>query len=187
MSNLIDQIRNYIEEECKKPTSKYGYEPFTEHFIPMVAYAKELADKLWGDKEVIEIAGRLHDLGSIIYGREDHHITSTQLAEKKLIELNYPPEKRELVKKCILHHRGSKDFPRESIEEKIIAEADVLSNFDNLAGIFKAAFIYENMTQEQARIAVVEKLERKRNQLQLEESKQLIKPKYEAVMLLLGK
>ncbi|GHV26801.1 hypothetical protein FACS1894176_07970 [Bacteroidia bacterium] len=46
MSNLIDQIRNYIEEECKKPTSKYGYEPFTEHFIPMVAYAKELADKL---------------------------------------------------------------------------------------------------------------------------------------------
>ncbi|GHV26798.1 hypothetical protein FACS1894176_07960 [Bacteroidia bacterium] len=92
-----------------------------------------------------------------------------------------------MVKKCILHHRGSKDFPRESIEEKIIAEADVLSNFDNLAGIFKAAFIYENMTQEQARIAVVEKLERKRNQLQLEESKQLIKPKYEAVMLLLGK
>jgi uncharacterized protein len=55
------------------------------------------------------------------------------IAEKKLIELNYPTEKIELIKKCILHHRGSKKFTRENIEEQIIAEADVMSAFDNLS------------------------------------------------------
>jgi uncharacterized protein len=81
---------------------------------------------------VIEIAGRLHDLGSIIYGREDHHLTGAELAEKKLTELHYPPEKIELVKKCIFNHRGSKNFVRTTLEEQIIAEADVMSTFDNL-------------------------------------------------------
>ncbi|MDR3169969.1 MAG: HD domain-containing protein [Candidatus Peribacteria bacterium] len=183
MSNIIDQVRTFVENECKKSTSKYGYEPF--HFIPMVAYAKQLAYQLGGDKEIIEIAGRLHDIGSIIYGREDHHITGADIAEKKLIEFNYPFEKIALIKKCIFNHRGSKDFIRESIEEQIIAEADVMSSFDNISGLFKAAFVYEHLDQGQAKTSVRQKLERKRNQLHFEASKELIQPKYAAAMLLL--
>jgi hypothetical protein len=89
------------------------------------------------------------------------------------------------VKKCILHHRGSKHFARETLEEQIIAEADVISNFDNIAGIFKACFIYEGLDQGQAKLSVREKLENKRNQLHFEESKDIIRPKYEAALLLL--
>ena len=85
--DIIATIKDFVEAECKKPTSKYGYEPFPCHFVPMVAFAKQLADQLGGDKEIIEISGRLHDLGSIIYGREDHHITGAEIAEKKLNEL----------------------------------------------------------------------------------------------------
>jgi hypothetical protein len=44
--DIITVIKSYVEEECKKPTSKYGYEPFPHHFVPMVAYAKQLADQL---------------------------------------------------------------------------------------------------------------------------------------------
>ena len=131
------------------------------------------------------IAAWLHDIGSIIYGREDHHITSAKVAEDKLKELQYPAEKIELIKKCILNHRGSQQNGRDSIEEQIIAEADVLSNFDNIAGIFKAAFIYENKTQGEAKDSVRQKLERKWKQLHFENSKKIIKPKYEAAMLLL--
>ena len=82
---------------------------------------------------MIEIAGRLHDIGSIIHGREDHHSTGADIAEKKLTEFGYPPEKIELVKNCILHHRGSTSFQRETLEEQIIAEADVMSTFDNIS------------------------------------------------------
>jgi uncharacterized protein len=130
--DIIEQVRSFVEDESKKPTSKYGYDPYLFHFIPVVNYAQTLAEQLGADKEIVSIAARLHDIGSIIHGREDHHITGTQIAEEKLQELHYSSEKIELVKKCILHHRGSKDFPRESIEEKIIAEADVMSAFENI-------------------------------------------------------
>jgi len=184
--DILNEMRSFVEDECKKPTSKYGYDPFPSHFSPVVDYAAKLADELGGDKEVILIAAWLHDIGSIIQGREDHHITGAKIAETKLQELNYPSEKIELVKKCILNHRGSKNFERASIEEQIVAEADVLSNFDNLAGIFKVALVYENLSQDDARKSVKEKLERKWKQLHFETSKKLIKPKYEAAMLLLG-
>jgi len=183
--NIVNEIKHFVENECKKPSSKYGYEPFPFHFVPMANYAEKLADELGGDKEVILISAWLHDIGSIIYGRKDHHITSAKIAEKKLKEQQYPIKKIELVKKCILNHRGSKQNERNSIEEQIIAEADVLSNFDNIAGIFKAAFVYENKTQGEAKNSVRQKLERKWKQLHFENSKKIIQPKFEAAMLLL--
>jgi putative nucleotidyltransferase with HDIG domain len=182
---IIQEIKNFVEEECKKPTSKYGYEPFTFHFVPMVKHAKELADKLGGDKEVIILAAWLHDIGSIIDGRKDHHITGACIAEKKLKELNYPAEKIELIKKCILNHRGSVRNRRASIEEQIIAEADVMCHFDNITGLFKAALVYEKLDQGQARISVRDKLKRKWKQLHFSDSKKIIEPKYKAAMLLL--
>ena len=99
-------------------------------------------------------------------------------------ELEYPAEKIELVKKCILNHRGS--TKTKSLEEQILAEADTMSNFNNISGIFKAAFIFEKMNQGEAKEAVRKKLENKWKQLRFKKSKQLIKPKYEAAMLLLG-
>jgi len=181
--DIVETIRKYVESECKKPSSKYGYEPYRFHFIPMVKYAEKLADELGGDKEVISIAGWLHDIGSIIEGRENHHITGAKIAETKLRELNYPEDKIKQVKNCILHHRGSRQDERFTIEEKIIAEADALSNFENIPGIFKAAY-YEGLDQGEAMKSVKKKLENKYNQLHLEHSRNLIKPKYEAAMLL---
>ena len=183
--NIIDKVKKFVEEECKKPTSKYGYEPFEFHFVPVVNYAKELADELGGDKEVIEIAVWLHDIGSIMDGRGNHHETGAKIAEGKLAELNYPPEKIKLVKKCILNHRGSQNNHRESIEEQIIAETDVLSAFENIGGLFKAAFIFEGLNQKEAQKSVRQKLENKWGQLHFEESRVIIKPKYKAAMVLL--
>ncbi len=183
--DIIQEIRDFVENECKKPSSKYGYEPFPFHFAQVVEYAGKLTDELGGDKEIILIAAWLHDIGSIMYGRKDHHTTGAKVAEEKLQELNYPKEKIEHVKKCILNHRGSQHNFYESIEEQILAEADVMSSFENISGIFKAAFVYENLSQCEAKISVKQKLERKWKQLHFEKSKQLVRPKYEAVMLLL--
>ena len=183
--DIIQEIKDFVRDECKKPGSKYGYEPFIFHFVPMTRYAEELADELGGDREIILIAAWLHDIGSIIYGRKNHHMTGAEIAEKKLKELKYPPEKIELIKNCIMNHRGSQQSSRNTIEEQIIAEADTMSNFDNIPGIFKAAFIYENKTQGEAKDSVREKLRRKWNQLHFKRSKKIIRPKYEAAMLLL--
>jgi len=183
--DIVQEIRNFVETECKKPTSKYGYEPFVFHFTFVAKYAEGLAGELNADKEIVLIAAWLHDIGSIIYGREEHHITGAKIAEDKLKELNYPSERIELVKKCILNHRGSKQNHRESIEEQIVVEADTMSTFDNIPGIFKAAFVYEDKTQGEAKESIRKKLKNKWNQLQLESSKKIIKPRYEAAMLIL--
>lgn len=182
---MIEKIKKFVESECKKPTSKYGYEPFPYHFVPMVKYATALANKLKADKEIVIISAWLHDIGSIIYGRENHHITSSQIAEKLLKKLKYPQEKIERVKKCILNHRGSVKNKCESVEEKIISDADAMSAFDNLSGIFKAAFVYEHLEQGEAQKSVKQKLQNKWGQLYFNQSKKLIRPRYKAVMLLL--
>jgi len=93
---------------------------------------------------------------------------------EKLSEFGYPQEKIGFVEKCILNHRGSQKRGRETLEEQIVAEADVLANFDEIAGIFKAAFVYEGLTQGQARESVLQKLTNKFEQLHFEKSKEII-------------
>ncbi len=183
--DIVKEIRDYVENECKKPTSHYGYEPFPFHLIPMVKHAEKLAETFNVDKELILLAAWLHDIGSIIHGRKDHHITGATIAGEKLREYKYPQEKIEIIKKCIFNHRASQRNNCETIEEKIISEADALSNFDNIPGIFKAAFIFENLNQGEAKVSARKKLEGKWNNLHFEESKNLVKGKFEAAMLLL--
>lgn len=183
--DIVQEIKKFVENECKKPTSKYGYDPYTFHFIPMVKYAEKLANKLGADKEIVLIAAWLHDIGSIVHGREGHHLTGAEIAEAKLKELNYSTDKIELIKKCIQNHRGSTKSKRKSMEEKIIAEADAMSNFDNIPGIFGAAFLFEKKNQGEAKISARKKLRNKWKQLHLKDSRKIIKPKYEAAMLLL--
>lgn len=183
--NIVEKIREFVEKECKKPISKYGYAPYRGHFVPMVSYAKNLARELKADVEIVELAAWLHDIGSIINGRENHHLTGAKIAEKKLREFNYPEEKIILIKKCILNHRGSINLLKESIEEKIIADADAISAFDSIESQFEAAFVWEKKTRQEAKRVVKQKLINSWNKLSLEKSKEILKPKYEAIMLLL--
>ncbi len=183
--NSVQTVKNFVESECQKPGSKYGVEPFIFHFTPVAKYAEKLAEELGADKEIVLLSAWLHDIGSIVSGRGNHHLTSAKIAEKKLQELGYPAAKIELVKKCILNHRGSQHGKRESLEEKILADADALSNFETIAGIFKAAFVYEHLDQGAAKEAVLKKLENKWQQLHFASSKKIIRPRYAAAKILL--
>jgi len=185
--NTILEIKKIVKAECLKPTSHYGFEPYSYHFIPMVKYSKKLALILGADTETVEIAAWLHDIGSIMYGRKDHHITGAKEAKKILIRLSYPPHKLERVVECIKNHRSSTASKCVSIEEKIISDADAISNFDNLAGLFKAAFIYEDMNQGQAAKSISDKLTRKWKKLFFKQSQDIIIKKYDAAMILLEK
>jgi len=183
--NIIEEVRNFVENECKKPTSKYGYEPFPHHFVPTVKYAEKLAERIPCDKEIVIIAAWLHDIGSIMRGRNDHHVTGAKIAEEKLKELGYPEDRIKQVVKCIFNHRGSIGKDTESVEEQILIEADTMSAFDNISGIFKAAFIYEDLNQGEAKEAARAKLQNKWNQLKSNHSKEIIRERYEAAMIIL--
>jgi len=184
-AGVVEKVRRFVENECKKPTSKYGYDIYIHHFVQVYNYSKELAEKLGGDVEIVELAAWLHDIGSIIYGREDHQVTGAKIAEEKLRELGYDEDRIEKVKHCIHAHRGSQNISKESVEAQIIADADAMSAFDNIGGQFKATFIYDNMNQTDSRKYVMKKLINSYNKIS-DDAKKLIKPKFDAVMLLLG-
>ncbi len=186
MSEIVDRVRKFVEEETKKPGSKYKGS-YDEHFVPMVKYTKLLSEKLGlseDEMEIVEVTAWLHDIGSIIYGRENHHITSMEIAEKKLTEEGYDVEKIKKVKEAIYSHRGSLDIKPKTKEAEIIKDADAMAHFDSINGLFKSAFIEEELDVFDAEKYVKEKLKRTWNKLS-DESKKSIQDKYDAAMLLL--
>jgi len=179
------KVKNFVEDECKKPSSNYGYDPFIFHIIPVVNYAKKLADKFGADKEIVILSAWLHDIGSFMCGRENHHLTGAKIAAEKLKEFGYPENKIKQVADCILTHRGSQKLPPKTIEGQILAEADAMSAFNDIAGLFQCAFVYEKLPRIEAKKSVKQKLQNKWNQLKLTGSKEMVKANYKAAILLL--
>jgi len=184
-SGIVEKARAFVEQECLKPTSHYGSEIFIYHFTPVHSYAKKLAEELGADIEVVEIAAWMHDIGSIMLGRKEHHITGAKITEEKLREWGYPADKIERVKQCIINHRGSQSLSRATKEEQIVADADALSAFDNISGLFEAAIFHEGFNQMQARAEVKRKLMNSWEKLSVNARKN-VEHKYLAAMILLG-
>ncbi|OIO40709.1 hypothetical protein CO154_00925 [Candidatus Pacearchaeota archaeon CG_4_9_14_3_um_filter_31_7] len=186
---ITEQIKKFVEEECNKPTSKYGYRAFIYHVLPVRNYALTLGKKLIEegkkvDMEIVELAAWLHDIGSVMHRRKDHHITGARITGEKLAELNYPAEKIKKVQHCIFSHRGSQKIKRETIEAQIIADADSMSHFDDIPGLFISTFIYEKLSEGESRKSVVNKLENSWKKIS-PKARKIVKQKYEAAMLLL--
>lgn len=73
------------------------------------------------DKEVLEIAALLHDvsMNDINLDRENHNVYGASMAENILMKYNYPKDKIDLVKKCILNHSSRRKEFRTTLEKNI--------------------------------------------------------------------
>ena len=87
-------------------------------------------------------------------------------------------EKIELVNKCIYNHI---DNPKESVEEEITADADVLAHFDNLSMLYYISLGKRRMNLEEAKKFVKNKLEFDYNKLS-QYGKDNYKDRYEKIM-----
>jgi uncharacterized protein len=134
--NVIEEVKKFSKKECDAPNACFK-DVFENHLLIVVKYALELAEKENADKEIVEIAAWLHDIGSIRGDYKNHHISSAEIAEELLTKLNYPKERIELVKNCILTHRGSVLLKKETKEAQILADADVMSHFENVDKLAK--------------------------------------------------
>lgn len=182
---IIEKVQEHVKEQCQKDTNIFTMEAYDSHFVSVVKYAKELATKRKADIEITELSAWLHDIGSIMGDSENHHITGANYAEKLLKSFNYPQDKIDKIKHCIISHRGSKNIARESVEAECLADADALSHFDDVHGLFRLALISKKLDTTTAKQFVYAKLERSWNKLS-DEAKQIIRPKYEAAKILFG-
>jgi len=184
---MIQKIANIVEEACKKEANYFGYGIWKYHIVNVVKYAKLMAKKLNADIEIVEIASLLHDYAGIINYDfyEEHHIHGANEAEKLLKQFNYPQGKIELVKDCIIAHRGSKLKSKESKEAICVADADGMSHFDSIGSMFYLAFFSHKMNIDEANNWLMGKLERSWGKLS-PEAKEIIADKYRACKLILG-
>jgi uncharacterized protein len=166
----------------------HGYGAWTYHIKSVADCAVKLAEA-WGgvDVEVVELAALLHDVASVTKEEyvKEHHIYGAEIAEQLLTDYNYPEDKIELIKKCILNHRGSRPRSKVTIEEIIIADADAMAHFDNIPSLFSLVYKERQMSIDDGARFVKEKLQRSYDKLS-DNSKRLYRRRYDEAMSIFG-
>ena len=152
MSEITEKIKQELLIRCENSKEKDGYDFWNEHIKYVVENGIELAKK---------------------YGAE--------IAEQLLTELNYPKERIEQVKNCVLNHRGSKDRLRNTIEEQCVADADVIAHFDCIPSLFSLVYKEMNLSISDGKEYVRRKLERDYNKLS-PKTRELLKDRYKNIV-----
>ena len=185
---LIPSLYEMVENACRQETNYFGYEVWTYHIVSVIKYAKQLAQKIGADEEIVEIAALLHDYASLSNYRlyVDHHIHGAVMAEILLQRFDYPIEKIERVKHCIIAHRGSTVIAKESKEALCVADADGMAHFDSMVSLLHLAFSKHNMSIDESIHWLTAKLEKSWSKLS-PAAKEIIAPKYEASKLILSR
>ena len=188
MSEVVDSIKAELLKRCENYKEKYGYDFWNDHIKYVVKNSIELAKKYGADVEIVELGALLHDIAmpSELGPREEHNVYGVQIADELLTQLKYPEDRKERVKECILRHRGSKNLPRNTIEEECVADADVLAHFDCIPSVFHLAFGKNelDLSIEEGTEFVKKKLERDFNKLS-DRTKIELKDRYENIMKVL--
>lgn len=186
--NTIDSIREELIKRCNIFNEKYHYDFWNDHIKYVVKNAVELAKEYEADVEIVELGALLHDIAmpSEFGPREEHNIYGVKIAEELLTKLNYPEDRKEKVKECVLRHRGSKDLPRNTVEEQCVADADVIAHFDCIPSLFHLAFGENemNLSISDGEEFVKRKLEKDYNKLS-SRTREKLKDRYENIMKVL--
>lgn len=183
---VIHSIEKLVQDACLRKTNVFGPGIWTHHIVFVVKYSKMLAAMLCADQEIVEIAALLHDYAGIkdsSYSKE-HHIHGANEAETILKALNYPDDKIEKIKLCILSHRGSVVIQRNSPEEICVASADGMAHIDQVASLMYAAFKERGLSIEDGKTWVREKLKRTWGKL-CPKAQTIVKYKYECALEIL--
>ena len=128
----------------------------------------------------------LHDIALVekIGSRKEHHIQGALRAERILADMNYPSDKIDRVKQCIVNHRSSKNA--ENIEDICVADADILSHFANIPMIFQVEFLLLKKNLREVKAGLRQSLQSDYDDLS-EQTKEWFKDEYENILSILIK
>jgi len=182
------EVRKLVRDACYSAKNNFSYTTWQYHILPVAGHSLHLGRRLKADLEVLELAAYLHDYAGILDYKlyKDHHLHGARLAGKILGELNFPAEKIKKVKECIGSHRGSVRIKHKNKEAEILASADAMSHFTELADMFYLTFgIHRYKTLEGARWLKA-KLERSWAKI-IPEGRELIRDDYKIVSRIINK
>ncbi len=126
MQSIICNIKNIVVKELSCSAHNM------EHVMRVVDLCKMIAaDEKNVDMEILLVSAYLHDIARVkedqdVTGRTDHSILGAKMSADILSSLGYPIDRIDKVKHCIISHRFRSGHSPESIEAKILFDADKL-------------------------------------------------------------
>ena len=176
-----EKMYNEVKGRCEKPSNAYGIGAWDHHIKVVYELAKKNASEYGADLEIVSIAALLHDIASVtdISYTEEHHVIGAEIAENLLKEENYPTDKIELIKKCILNHRGSRLVDKTTPEEICIADSDAMAHFYSIPSLLSMVYKEKGLSIDEGSKFVMDKLDRSYNKMS-DKGKDLVKVQYES-------
>ena len=178
---IEEKIYLLVKDRCEQPSNEYGIGAWEHHIKLVYELAKQYAKDYEANQEIVVLAALLHDIASVTNAEftEEHHTVGAEIAEKILLKENYPKEKINLIKKCILNHRGSRLADKISQEEICIADCDAMAHFYSVPSLLSMVYREKNLSIDEGSKFVMDKLERSYNKMS-EKGKKLVEIQYEA-------
>lgn len=186
--DIIEKIKQEIINRSNKfqndtKGTKDEYNLYEEHVKYVYKYACLLIQNTKVDEEIVKLSALLHDISMTdkALDRSRHNEYSMQMAEKLLESYNYPKEKIELIKKCILNHSSKRKEFRNTMVEQILVDADAMAHFDCVDSLYSLASKVMNLNEKESLEFVKDKLTKDYNEIS-DKSKKYIEDKYWNIM-----
>ena len=188
MSKIVDKMNQEIinrsalfEEETRGTKDEYNI--YKEHIQYVYNYVCLLSKGKDVDLEILELSALLHDIAMTdkTLDRSKHNEEGAIISEQLLRDNNYPENKIQFVKKCILNHSSKRAEYRTTQEEQILVDADCLSHFDSINNLYNLAHKVMGLNDNDTLKFIQEKLTKDYNEIS-DELKYLINDKYKIIM-----
>jgi len=178
---IEEVIYKEIKKRCELSSNVYGIGAWDHHIKVVYELAKKYANEYGANQEIVSLAALLHDIASVTDASytEEHHVIGSKIAEELLLKEDYPPEKIDLIKKCILNHRGSRLVDKTSSEEVCIADCDAMAHFYSIPSLLSMVYREKKLSIDEGSKFVIDKLDRSYNKMS-DKGKQLVKIQYES-------
>lgn len=188
MDEIINEIYDEVKRRCMLPSNAYGIGAWDHHIELVYKIATDNCSLYNADYDIVALASLLHDIASVTDKEftEEHHIIGADIADELLRKYELTEEQIDLIKKCILNHRGSRLVDKTTPEEICVADADAMAHFYSVPSLLRMVYVEKNMSIDDGAEFVYNKLERSYNKLS-EKGKEIITPHYEASKVLLKK
>lgn len=188
IDKIIKEVYEEVKTRCYAPTNAYGTGAWDHHIEVVYKLAIKNCEQYHANHDIVALAALLHDVASVTNKdyTEQHHIIGAQIAEDILKKYDLDKESLELIKTCILNHRGSVLMERNTPEEVCIADSDAMAHFYSIPSLLQMVYVEKHMEIDEGSEFVLHKLDRSYNKLS-PRGKENILPQYEAAKVLLIK
>ena len=123
------KIEKYVKTLCGNDDNRFTKQFFEEHILLVIKYGLQLADYYKADKEIIRLAGLLHDVSVLLSNNklEVHNVDSSTVATKLLKVYSYNEDRIKRVSDCILKHLRPLHEGGGNREEVCVSNADAMA------------------------------------------------------------